>query len=979
MNASYITKSERTARQKPAILRIILSVFVATFIALSGTLVAFSKDDKSAEAFDATQWAMCYFGDDSIPGTIYQYSQSSDLQFGLRSKSSITGGVDDVETGLNWILDLFGPGFKNVNEAITGYSLEPFDPEKVEGESVDSKENFNKGAKVNPFDRFGVAGLKFTAYTGEWKHVVINACDTGAAAQDPKAGVFYEGRLEARSTWEDIDNSKDIRTMQFGKGFGTQFGISMADLVANGIFLVTKGIIVITIGLINFAFTDIVEVMGLNEMLAGGNGGIFNVLFNGIFTPLIVIIFALTGFNILFKGLIQRQYRSSMTDLLRALALFIIAIIIAASPMTYITLPNKVAVIGQSIILTTMNSSLAGGGGLCSTDIGRFETKLVNDPNADEQDILTQASESMRSAIGCQLWQVFLLKPWVQGQFGTDWETLYAKGKIAEWAPNNISADIQNENESMVGDAAVPMGDGSFIHNWALFQISTQTNAHAPIAHEGEKSKYTAGVANDWWRIVDALSNYAEEEVTADATGSGAYGSTGSVTYTAPKNTVESPYWDTWAGNTAYNRMWTASSSVIVAGIGVIAPLFFAFLTAVYSLGIAFLMAFAPIAFLLGCWSGKGWEIFKGWGELVINATLKRIVTGGMLAIAIGLEVAAIQMMDSLGWWQGILMLILVSVILIKSRGKIIDSLASVKISSTNFSATSNKMNNAATGAMKAAGKVVRSSAVAGVASKRYGGTLRDGVAAGAKDELKNMAYRSKPLMGAMTQYEDEQTNQGKRNRGQQACYHCGKKMVTDDDKLGTGMGIEYRDSNGNIMCQECYRDGLDPDAREFVVNRKRQEKIAEEREATRLQGNQEKSVLDKQRDELRKRRYSKSAFNNEIANGKIKKIIENTDKNGIELTPEQSTEVLKDLLGSVRFDIENHKAEKGMPAVPTEIMGSIDSDLLSAAWKSGNYEWIQNAYAAAWAAWFVETTGNAITCSIADLVDSMKKQEENR
>lgn len=970
MKASYITSSAGTTRKKSAFLQIFIATFLAIFIGVSGALAANAKTSRTAEASDAIQWAMCYFGADSIPGQIYQNTQTSDLQFLLRSKSSITSGVNDVDGGLNAILDLFGPGFKKVNESITGYSIEPFDPAKGTANSTPAKENFNKGVKVNPFDRFGVAGLNFTAYSGEWKHVVIDACSTtGSTPQDPKAGVFYEGRLEARSTWEDIGNSADIRTKQFGKGFGAQFGISMADVVANGIFTITKTIVVVTIGLINFAFGDIVEVTGLNKLVAGGpDGGIFGLLFNGVFTPLIVIVFAITGGYIFWNGIVKRQYRNSMVALLRSLALFIIAIIIAANPLSFITLPNKVAVTGQAIILTAMNSGLSGGNGLCSTDIGQFSTKLVNNPNAEAQDILTQSSESIRSAVGCQFWQTFLLKPWTEGQFGTSWDKLYAKGKIPDWAPSSTSAALTNGNESMVGDAAVPMGAGSVINNWALFQISTGTNAHSPIGHPGERSKYTSGVANDWWRIVDTFANYQEEQAKMDATGSGKYGTTNSVEYTKVKNTPVLNNWDTWVGNTAYNRMWTASSSVLVAGIGLAAPLFFAFLSAMYSLGTALLMAFAPIMLLFGCWAGRGWEIFKGWGEMVVNTTLKRIATGALLAVAIGLEAAAIQLMDTVGWWQGILMLILVSVIIIKSRSKIIDALASIRFASTNFSGTAGKLQSKTIGTVRQTGKFATSSVAAGINSKRYGGKISDGMLAGLKHEATQLSYRSKMLRGVMTSAEAVKTSHGYEIAGQEACSSCGKMLDYEDDQFGTGIMRGSRTADGNLLCQECTDDGVDPDAVEFTTVRPNSD---EERKKARAEFEAGKhEMLDKQQAKLRAKRFhGKTAFTNTPNLKAIEELLKNKDVNGDPIDNEEANERLALLASSVRFDIENHTKESTIPATPPEIQDSINHELLLEAWNSKNYNWIRQAYTAAWAQWFVENVNHTLTMTLDELL----------
>lgn len=946
-------------------------------------MTAFASAEKpaqTAQAFDVTQWGMCFFGKDSIPGMMYQYTQSTDMQFALRSKSTVASGTDNVESGLNWILDLFGPGFKEVNEGILGYSLDPMQDGKTEPEEMpddSKKKEFNKGTKVNPFDRFGVAGLKFSSYSGEWKHVTIDACNSNAEPQDPKAGVFYDDRLEPMSTWDDISKSEDIRTMQFGKGIGSQFGSAFSNIISNGIFTVTKAIIVFTIALINFSFTNLLELMGINEILAGdgsSNTGLFGSLFSGIFMPLIVIAMAFTGLYILYKGIIKKAYRESLTVFIRSVILFLIAIIISVKPAMFIAIPNNVAVITQSLIITAMNSGLAGGNGICATDIGQFKTKLVKNTNDDAEGILEQASENMRSAIGCQLWANFLVKPWAQGQWGVDWNQTWAK--IPSWANTGNPKALKNKNGSMVGTADVPVGDGSVIQNWAIFNISVQTNVHSPIGHDGNKSKYTSGVANDWWRIVDALSNYSEVEKKTYAIGSGDYGGkdkteVNEVKFNVPSEDPVLKEWDHWVGNKAGSRVWTALSSVPIALIGVAAPLIFAFFTAIYSIGVAIIMAFAPVMLLLGCWAGKGWEIFKAWGDLVINTTVKRIIAGALLALSIGLTSAILKYMETSNWWEGVLLMIVVSIALVKSRHKLYDALGSFSLSSVNLNQTAQKLSGDSMTGFKAAGRVTTNLTAGGINSKRYGGSFAGGMKAAAGQEFRNFAYKNKDARNALTSYEQHKTQQDKDIfRGQEICSGCGKELDTELDQLGSNVFHGARTSDGNLLCYQCYVDGVDPEAIEVTMNRP----DAEERK--------QKSILEERQEELRSRRYSDhTVYTNNINKDLIERITNKVDREGNAIDSTSNTEQLKILLNGVNYDIAKYKANNGkaLPVVPQEIHESINHEILEEAWKQQNYDWIRQAYTAAWANWFVESTGEAVNNTIDELLMSVQGHKEKQ
>ena len=209
--ASYMTPNGASRAQDGAghrrtivaTVMVVLSAFMIAFAGLSAAVNAHEK--QQVQAGDWTQWLMCEVLPESAK-ELYQFSQSKDLQFHLRSKSAITGGIDDVDGGLNWMLSgSSGTDFKKVNEEILGFSLDPesdgqSQPNQQSGSQQDQKQAGDQksgggktptgGKYVNPYDRFGVAGMKFSAYQGEWKYFVIDACKKDGEPNDPKAGLF---------------------------------------------------------------------------------------------------------------------------------------------------------------------------------------------------------------------------------------------------------------------------------------------------------------------------------------------------------------------------------------------------------------------------------------------------------------------------------------------------------------------------------------------------------------------------------------------------------------------------------------------------------------------------------------------------------------------------------------------------------------------------------------------------------------------
>lgn len=518
LDEHYVGDKASTFRAHPLRrgVALLLAVIFA-FIGISGLSSATQK----AHAFDVTKWVACSWGDDSVMAKAYEYSTTDELNFMLRSKSTINFGISDVDKGFNLILGIFSPDYNEVNSRILGLDVEDKNADTATSES---KKNFNSGAKVNPFDRFGMAGLNFTSYTGEWKYVKVQVCSDKPEPIDPLAGSYYKDRQEPQSVFSDVPLSKDIRSIQFNKGFLGQYTISLSNMAANILFLITKTIVTATVTMINFAWTDIAETTGLNNLIFGGENsgeGIFQYIFDNLFLPMSVIAFSVTGIWLMWAFFSKKGNNKPFRGLARSIFMFVLAVIVAFLPNSFLALPNTIAIFGQTMIVQAVNSQLMGEDAICSTDIGSKEATTIFQEGDQDKSALTKSSENVRSAVGCTFWATFIVKPWSQGQFGKDWNEVWAKGKIPDWAPEGAKEIGNDKNEKIVGDAGVPVGDGSFINNWALFQISAQTNVHSPYGEDGSKSKTTNGISNDWWRIVDATSNYFAVETKHDIQVSG--------------------------------------------------------------------------------------------------------------------------------------------------------------------------------------------------------------------------------------------------------------------------------------------------------------------------------------------------------------------------------------------------------------------------------------------------------------------------
>lgn len=362
----------------------------------------------------------------------------------------------------------------------------------------------------SPFDMFGFSGIEFSSYLGEWKYHAIDACTKDRQAQTGVStdyGEFYKGRKDPQASYSERVSSKDPRVAQHRRGFFSKFFTAFLDVIANLILSISKLFISITITLISLTFKDLLSIIGLD---ADFTENTFTKLYNGLYVPLVVLMFVLTACYIGYYGLIKREYRQALVNGLgKTLLAFVLAAILISN-IKLIKVPNQVATVIQALVVDTLSKNVvAQEDELCKTSVGTTKGKFD----------LDKAGDYMSSVIGCKMWAEFTFKPWVKAQWGKDYKDL---------------VKLENVNEDWVGKPTVKMNKNT-IENWGLFQLSIQSGYHHPV--DDVYSPTVGGIDKDWYRIVDAVSNYKEKEVKIEASsnvaprgiiGDGSYGTSSS-------------------------------------------------------------------------------------------------------------------------------------------------------------------------------------------------------------------------------------------------------------------------------------------------------------------------------------------------------------------------------------------------------------------------------------------------------------------
>lgn len=961
--------------------RNVLSTFVLISLLvsfLSAIVPSFAIKNVSADNNPAT-WIMC----DTEDGKMLYNAATTDLvPYSVRSKSNVAQS-EDIDGFLNMVLSISGFNFKEVNEAILGRPIVDngkTDKEKEESEKEEENKdeedkdkvqsNANATAeRVNPFDRFGVAGLKWSSYSGEWKYYETDGCADQDEASTTDFGVFYKDRKEPKASFNESSESKDPRVIQYNKGVFASWGNAFNGLVTNGLFGITKTIVTFTIALISFSFTDVTDIIGLGTN-NGSNGlvGLFTNLYNGFFTPLVTLAFLFTAVYVMYYGLVKRQLRQALiSGLAQTIICLFLAIVIAGNPSFWIPLPNRVATYAQAVVINALGQSTDGQNGLCGTNVGAMKKPSVNadGSQSEKENQMKKIGENMRSTVGCRMWEEFLLKPWTRGQYGAEYSDLTVAG--------SKNGKLKNINSEWTKKADVPLGGNVVEHNLALFQISTQTEAHAQLSPETGLStdsnenqvRKVDGISSDWWRIADILSNYDEEKVTNTPPGSET-----SVETEEQVNSSPLPQWQSWIGNKPSERYSTALLSIIFGGMGSIGPLVFGLLTTIYSVGVTLLMALSPVFLLLGCWAGRGQMALKGWLEALVSTMIKKVVATGLLLISFAFTINAMNMINSIGWIKAFLLLFIMTIVLIKNRKLIMDTFSKINFGGalrpdrmfSNFVREKTKYVDEAA--------LVGTAAITGAQqARKQGMSMLEGASMGAGIQVKNTMRKNTFGRAALTQA-------NRVSNAPKFCSMCSTRI--DNGANGTTYHYYVNDS-GDYVCHNCARDlGLDTElykvegkidnsANLDSRTKKSMRKIAKQRVITRgLSVKDEKNFIHEKGTSIRNSEHQATSNSSWLSYTKTQELMNLSVDNEGNLYWDNNNVVsmISDNLSRLDNDIDSYEdawrqygEAANPPAVPEPLSKYVSTAYIDEAWHAGHYDIVKDEYTEAWKNWYIDNS----------------------
>lgn len=380
-----------------------------------------------------------------------------------------------------------------------------------------------------------------------------------------------------------IDDTRHISNVSDGF-FGThQITNGLVSFVRSINSFVAK----ITNVILDLSFSPILERLGIDVIIAELVEGFRDT----VFFPLASLVAAIGALMLFFQVLKNGSAWQLLGSLGITLFIFVAGAAFLLHPSATIKLvdevPSKIdSIIANAILVEDDGSSY------CSTGGGD--------------------ADGIRTA-QCNVWGAMVFEPWVHLQFGTGSDNLYAKGN----GPSG-SGEMENNNQALVGNAAVNMGGGTIVNNWALYQLdqtkSGTINAHAP-------REFLGVVDKDMYRLVDLQAG--------------------------PNNGAnsDSRYFDTWSGkdNGGFTILLTLIQAILmtiaIGGLG-LAKIEASFMFSISILFLPFMLLYALLP--------QGRSKLQGYLANLVSLMLKRILITVMLAVLLKVITLSYASSDSL-------------------------------------------------------------------------------------------------------------------------------------------------------------------------------------------------------------------------------------------------------------------------------------------------------------------------------------------
>jgi hypothetical protein len=384
----------------------------------------------------------------------------------------------------------------------------------------------------------------------------------------------------------------------------------IAFFIAQVIWMVTAFIANTLITLFAFAFSlDLLNGNGTpgSGALTPVSDAIHSLYANTFGTPWLIVAILLAGLWAMWKALVQRRYAETAGALAISLLYCVLAIAIVAQPQRTIAPASRLSnELSAALLSATSQGDLSSQG----------QAKRV---------------------VGDQLFRLLVLDPWTVLEFGgIEHCARVSEGKAQSVAVRPLSADPSQDaalGARLAGGTEV-QGQGKTCVNDA--------NKYAPhfLGFPFQSSRRNSEH--------DALEHGSDQDLPASdpAKGDGSY----------PLGPVDEPAAEAMGKGGQYQRLLLAI--VIAFGeLGAFLLLGALALSVILAQVLLLLMlAFAPVALVVGVFPGRGHDFFRAWLSRLVGFLARKVVYSLILALVLTVCQALADSTSNLGWLMSFLL-----------------------------------------------------------------------------------------------------------------------------------------------------------------------------------------------------------------------------------------------------------------------------------------------------------------------------------
>jgi hypothetical protein len=491
--------------------------------------------------------------------------------------------IKDVQYKLNneWITEKVNP--KALSDWFAGSSNRNFNSPWARYICVDAsgQDILVNGRTVPAYDTAG----QLNSECGKIRAPIQNGYFGNGYIDDPSKPGYVAGRATAA---EDTRNSL-MDTSVFSV-------IVPVDAILNGVsnFGLSVAVLATRISntVINLTFSPILETLGISNQVIS----VIEALRDSLFFPLAVLVIAVSGLMVLFKAGKNKDYGQQGVSILIMVATFITGVMLMYRPEAVLKAVDEIpAMVEQAVVGSIFSAGSNADDEVCTA------TGTASAPRGTglKGETLTYNAKEGTRSLMCENWRVFAFTPYIYGQWGTNFDSLYASNTSM---PNKMT----NTNSDLVGNAAVNMGAGKVVNNWGLYQLDVLSSGTSTDRNYSKKSGF---VDSAFYRIVDLQAG--------------------------PNNGAgtDSSHLQSWSGNNGFERTVTGLSSGIVGIVGMITILSFSIAKIEITFVSTLLLLFMPIMLLIGLHPTAGRMKLKGYIGTIVSLMVQRVVIVIMLSI----------------------------------------------------------------------------------------------------------------------------------------------------------------------------------------------------------------------------------------------------------------------------------------------------------------------------------------------------------